>query len=48
MTGTKVGCGEGGCGSCVVHISYLQHGDVMYPLNDCVIVLLFYILLLLL
>lgn len=31
LTGTKVGCGEGGCGACVVHISFIQNGEVVYP-----------------
>ena len=38
LTGTKIGCGEGGCGACTVLLSYLDvvTGDVVsVPVNSC-------------
>ena len=29
LCGTKLGCGEGGCGSCTVMVSYLTPRDVI-------------------
>nr|CAG4716072.1 unnamed protein product [Naegleria fowleri] len=45
LTGTKIGCNEGGCGSCVVMIQHFDHGkqrvvsrsvnSCLFPLIEC-------------
>lgn len=37
LTGTKLSCGEGGCGTCIVTVSYLNPGTgmpVTRPVNS--------------
>ena len=37
LRGTKIGCGEGGCGSCTVTVSKMEDGELHHrAVNSCI------------
>ena len=37
LRGTKIGCGEGGCGSCTVTVSKMEDGGLHHrAVNSCI------------
>lgn len=35
LTGTKIGCGEGGCGACTVMVNPIDNSEAPVPINSC-------------